>query len=247
MYQKFVAQVYLETPVIFGSKGMVGDSLLAGVAFKEHRDPERAIAEVPIVSMDGVAHMSRALCYASNTRQEERITLTASIMRDLDHDPDMVDILKAMPSKTNRKTDQGPLSNIQSRYTLNYINHLYFLGYGDMTEVGRRLNAFPFLGAQVSKGFGQIIRSDIWAVESDNPFFGMVGMKHGRNVVLRPIPVRLRDRFPEQLDFQTGTETWHNPYSPRYKSAELELCMVPPFLNGESFAPDDIVTLCNLA
>lgn len=247
MNQKFVAQTFFETPILFGDKGgLVGDSLLAGVAYREHRDHERAIRELPIAMMDGVAHMSRSLWYTPTTRRESRVTMGASFMRDIDHDRDMIELLDRMPSKSRRRADQGPLSNIQSHYVQTHLSSFYYLGCGDIEKVRRLLNGTSCYGRQISKGHGQIIRTDVFPVDSDNEFFGMVGVRHGRNVVLRPIPLRFRDRFPAQLEFLTSTETWHNPYLPRFPSAKLELCMIPPFQNGESFAPNDIKTLCTL-
>jgi hypothetical protein len=246
MSQNFVSQVFLETPVIFGDKGLIGDSLLAGIAFRECRDHERAIRELPIDMIDGIPQMSKALCYTAISRRDQQVTFTASIMRDLDHNPAMNDILYKMPPKSARKPDQGPWSNIQSHYKRHHISSLYFLGRGDITAVRRRMNSTSFLGSMISKGYGQIVRVEVREVDSANPWFGMIGAKNDRNVVLRPIPLRFRHLFPDQLDFMTSTETWHNPYFPGHQSAVLESCMVPPFQNGESFAPDDIDSLCHI-
>jgi hypothetical protein len=247
MSQNFVSQIFLETPVIFGIKGLIGDSWLAGIAYREHRDHERAIRELPIAMIDEIPQMSKALCYTPTSRRNEIITFTASIMRDIDHDPDMADILDKMPPKSSRKSDQGSLGNIQTHREVNHLSSLYFLGRGDLAAVERQMNGTSFIGSQISKGFGQIVRVEVWEAESTNPWFGVIGLRHGRNTVLRPIPMRLRHLFPEQLDFVTSTETWHNPYYPGHASAIVEPCMVPPFQRGDSFAPDEIDALCCIA
>lgn len=247
MFQNFIAEVFLETPVIFGRSGLMGDSWLAGIAYGEHRDPERAIRELPITLIEDIPQISKALCYVPISRRNDSATLIQSIMRDIDHDPAIADMLAKMPPKSMRTPSQGPLGNVQNSYRLNHLSSLYFIGNGDIDKVRRLMNGVTFMGSQHSKGFGQIVRVEVWSVDSDNPWYGIVGVKAGRNVVLRPVPLRLRDLLPEQLDFLTSTETWHNPYNRGLPGAIVEPCMVPPFNVDEAFSPDDIKRLSHLA
>lgn len=246
MLQNFISEVFLETPVIFGKNGLMGDGWLGGIGFRQHRDHERAIRDIPIKLLDGVPQMSKALCYVATTRQNDSVTIIQSIMRSIDHDPEIGRMLSKIPPKSMRTPSQGPLSNLQNTYRLHYLSSLYFMGCGEIDAVRRLMEAVSFMGSQHSKGFGQIIRVEIWPVVTDNPWHGIVGARKGRNVILRPVPLRLRHLFPEQLDFVTSTETWCSPYYRGHQSAVVEPCMVPSFNVDEAFSPEDITSLSHL-
>lgn len=247
MSQNFVVDVLLETPIIFGKNGLMGDAALAGIAYREHFDPERAIREIPIETVQGIPQISQALCYVPTSRKRESITMIQSIMRSFDHDPDLADILDKMPPRSTRTPSQGKLSNLQNTYRLHHVSDVFFIGRGDIDDVRRWMGRTPALGSQTNKGFGQIVRVEVWQSASKNPWYGMIGLRNGRNTVLRPIPLRFRDLFPDQLDYTQSTETWHNPYFPGHQSAVMEPCMVSPFVIGEGFSPDEIEQLGELA
>jgi hypothetical protein len=242
MSQNLVVDVLLETPVIFGENGLMGDSALAGIAYREHHDHERAIRELPIETFEGVARISQALCYVATSRKKESVTMTQSFMRYVDHDADLADDLIKMPSRSMRTPSQGPLSNLQNTYRTHHVSNVFFIGRGDIGGVRRWMQSTPAIGSQNAKGYGQIVRVEVWPSKSDNPWYGMIGAREGRNTVLR-----LRHLFPAQLDFVESTETWHCPYFPGHESAVLEPCMVSPFVVGEGFSPDDIEMFGQLA
>lgn len=249
MVENFVAEIQTVTPLILG-KRLVGDSLLAGIAFERHGDWRRAIAELPIEAREGVPQMSVALPYNSSTRNATSVTFIRSIMRDMDHDPDLADMLIKMPPKSKLTTETGPFSNLSNTYTTRDITKLYFIGRGDINGVLALLTDATFIGSQRAKGYGEVATVAVWKVNNPaaegNPWFGIVGKRNGRNAALRPIPKRLESILPPNLDGILSNETWHNPYWPGHESAVSEPCFVPPFMPGEGFSNIDENEICLL-
>jgi hypothetical protein len=210
MTENFVIEISFKTPMI-ASPRLTGDGILAGIAFQEHGDWMRAIAELPLATWEGVPHMSVVLPYTYATRAAEHVTLIRSFMRDMDHNPQMATMLGAMPTRSALRPDSGDLSNISSSYTVYDIPKVYFLGRGNLTLVKAAFDEVPFLGPQRAKGFGEVEHVDAWTVQSNNPFYGIVGRHYGRTAVLRPVPKRLRQHLPEDLKHVTRRATWHNP------------------------------------
>ena len=235
MGQNFVAEVTLAAPIILG-KRLVGDSWLAGIAYQQHGDWQRAIAELPIDHIEGIPQMSVALPDYSPTRRSQSVMFIRSFMRDLCHDPDMADMLDKMPSRSMLTPSQGPLSNISNRYLISDVAYLCFLGRGDIAKVEATMRDAKFMGSQKARGFGQIAAVNVRPIDTKNKWFGMVGVRNGRNAALRPIPQRLADHFPPDLDGIVSNETWHNPYCSAYANSVVEPCLVPPFMRGEGFA-----------
>lgn len=241
--ERFVAEITLATPLI--APRLIGDSLLAGIAYQSHHDWRRAIEELPIGHYHGVPQMSAMLPYALATKTVQRVTIYRSFMRDISHDPDMVHMLDKQPARSTLNAASGPLSNIGNTYEAYDIPRIYFLGVGELDVVERTLKSVSFIGGQKAKGWGEVTQVNVWEITHpwavENPCFGIVGSRDGRNVALRPIPQRLADKFPP-LDYILSTETWHNPYHPGYPSSVVEPCMTPPFERGESFSVQDIET-----
>jgi hypothetical protein len=240
--ERFVAEIMLATPLI--APRLIGDSLLAGIAYQHHQDWQRAIKELPIGHFHGVPQMSVMLPYALATKAVQRVTIYRSFMRDLSHDPDMAHMLDKQPPRSSLNAASGPYSNIGNSYEAYDIPRIYFLGYGDMDAVERTLKNAAFIGSQKAKGYGEVTQVNVWEVTHpwavENEWFGMVGYRDGRNVALRPIPRRLAHLFPSDLVYVLSTETWHNPYHPGYPASVVEPCMTPPFERGESFSVQDI-------
>jgi hypothetical protein len=240
--ERFVAEIALATPLI--APRLIGDSLLAGIAYQRHHDWERSIRELPIAHFHGVPQMSAMLPYALATKAVQRVTIYRSIMRDFSHDPDIGYMLDKQPPKSSLNAASGPLSNIGNHYDAYDVPRIYFLGVGDLDAVERTLKSASFIGSQKAKGYGEVTYVNVWEVThswaQENQWFGMVGWRNGRNVALRPIPRRLAELFPQKIDHILSTETWHNPYHPGYPTSVVEPCMTPPFERGESFSVQDI-------
>lgn len=250
MFVEFVAEIILATPIV--ADRLVGDSLLAGISMARHGDWQRAVSELPIAHVENVPQMSVMLRYAAASKTTETITIYQSIMRDLTHDPDMAVMLDKMPIRSSLTAASGPLKNLGNTYVTESLSKVYFIGKGDVDAVERILGDTTFIGKEKARGYGQTVQVSVWPVRnaeaSSNPWFGLVGCHNGRNVVLRPIPARLRPLLPAQLDFIHSNETWHNPYNRSYDTAVVEPCLTPPFARGESFDEHRIENeLCLLA
>lgn len=235
MFENFVAEITLASPLIV-SRLIVGDSLLAGIEGERHGDGDRAIRDLPIAHIEGVPQMSVMLPYTLATARTQKIPIIRSIMRDMMHDPDMAHLLDKPPGRSYLKMDSGPFSTLINFYPLTDLEKLYFVGRGDIDRIRVILENAPFIGSQRHKGFGQVAGVDIWPIDVENNFFGIVGWKNGRVIALRPIPLRLRPHFGNDVDFVLSNETWHNPYRRDLIGAEIEPCMTPPFVSGESFS-----------
>ena len=242
MNQKFIAEITLATPLI--ADKLVGDSLLAGIAYQQHHDWRRAIAEVPIAHVADIPQMSMMLPYALATKVTQRVTIYRSIMRDMNHDPDMATMLDKMPPRSYLTTASGPLSNIGNTYSMSDLPKIYFIGCGDIDGVEQLLRSVSFIGSQKAKGYGQVASVNVWPVDNpeaqNNEWFGIVGSRNGRNIALRPIPRRLSHLLPPNVDHILSTETWHNPYHPGWPDSVVEPCWTPPFFEGESFSEHDV-------
>jgi hypothetical protein len=241
MMTNFLLEISFSSRLILQTPLMAGDSLLAGILNQRYcGDYERAINDLPIAYVEGVPQMSVMLPYSLASRTVEPVTITRSIMRDMDHDRDMHRLLDRMPSKSDLTPQEGPLGNISSPYQTYDVPKVYFIGCGDLDAVYRIVSDAGFIGSQKNRGFGQVASVHIRPIVSTNPWFGMVGTRDGRNTVLRPIPFRLRDTFPTDLAFLVNNETWHNPYFSGFPNAVVEPCMVPGFTPGESFYEQEI-------
>jgi hypothetical protein len=224
----FVVAVYLETAIILSEFGLTLDALLAGIAWRQHYDFERAIRELPIAHLHGVPQASIALLGHSEQRRTSFRTIGSSFVRELEQAGDILDSLDRMPPKSLRKPTNGPFKNVQSTYVLTHVPVVYFAARGDLEEVQRALRQTHFIGGQTTKGYGQVTRTEVWAIDNAEPHFGLVANVCGRQTILRPVPMALRQKFPNELDYVTASVTWKNPYNPTWPSARVERCMVPP-------------------
>lgn len=245
MTENFVIEISFRTPMLAAAR-LTGDGILAGVAYQEHGDWVRSIAELPVETWKGVPHMSVALPYTYATRNAGRVTIIRSIMRDMDHNPDMANMLHTMPSRSSLRPDSGVLSNISSSYTLYDVPKIYFLGRGDLAQVKAAFDNVPFIGPQHAKGFGEVQHVDAWVAKTNNPFYGIVGRHGDRSAVLRPVPERLREYLPEDVKHVMRRATWHNPYWPGHATAVVEDCLTPNFVTGEGFSVAAIEMLGHL-
>jgi hypothetical protein len=241
MMANFLLQINFSSRLILRTPLMAGDSLLAGILNERYGgDYVRAISDLPIAHVDGVPQMSVMLPYSLANRSVEPVTHTRSIMRDMDHDRDLHRFLDKMPSKSDLTPQEGPLGNINNTYQTYDIPKVFFIGCGDLDAVYRIAGDAGFIGSQKKRGHGQVSSVHIRPIVSDNPWFGMLGTRAGHNTVLRPIPLRFRDKFPGDLVYSVNNETWHNPYFSGYPNAVVEPCMVPSFMPGESFYEQEI-------
>ena len=241
MMTNFLLQIDIASRLILQNPLMAGDSLLAGILTQRYGgDYVRAINDLPIAHVEGVPQMSVMLPYSLANRTVEPVTYTRSIMRDMDHDRDMHRLLDKMPSRSDLTPQEGPLGNINSTYQTYDIPKVYFIGCGYPEAVYRIVSDAGFIGSQKNRGHGQVTSVHIRPIESTNPWFGMIGTRDGRNIVLRPIPFRLRGAFPADLDYAVNNETWHNPYFSGFINSVVEPCMVPGFMPGESFHEQEI-------
>lgn len=239
--QNFIAEIRLASPMILRHR-LVGDSLLAGLRYGQHHDWERAIAELPIAYLGEVPQMSVLLPYYPASRTTETVTFGRSIMRDMMHNRQLATTLDRMPPQSHLKPATGPFSNIFNTYITSDIPKAYFVGRGDVAGVLNILRSLTFLGCNKAKGWGEIASVDVWPVESNNEWFGVIGRLHDRQVVLRPIPQRFIHVVPA-ADHVVNSETWHNPYWPGHAAAVVEPCLVPPFVRDESFTEAELARL----
>lgn len=221
----FIAAVYLQSSIIFSEFGLTLDSLLAGIEWQRSYDLERTM-NVPIARLHGVAQASIALLGHSEVRRAGFTTIGTSFVRELEQARDIPDSLDKMPPKSKRQPTTGPFKNIMSTYPLSDIPVVFFLARGDVAAVQRALNTAHFIGSQTTKGFGQVIRAEVWPVNNSDPLWGIVH----RQKIIRPVPMTLLPKFPKDLNYVTGSVTWKNPYNPRWPTARVERCMVPPSL-----------------
>lgn len=245
MAENFVIEISLKTSMLFAPR-LTGDGLLAGIAYQAHGDWQRSIAELPLEMWEGVPHMSILLPYSYVTRVAERVTLIRSVMRDMDHNPEMADLLQTMPPRSKLRPDSGDFSNVSSSYTVYDIPKIYLLGRGDLDRVKALFDEVAFIGPQHAKGFGEVEHVDAWVAKSNNPLYGIVGRHRGRPAILRPVPKRLHDRLPGDVKHVMRRATWCNPYWPGHATAVVEDCLTPSFVPGEGFSAATIETLGHL-
>lgn len=245
MIANFLLQIDLASRIVLRTPLMTADALLAGILFKRYGgDHERAIRELPIEHVEGVPQASVILPYSFAGRAVEHVKHIRSIMRDMDHDPDLATILDRMPAKSDLTPSEGPLSSIDNTYPTYDIPKIFFIGRGDPDEVQRIVADAAFIGPQKHRGHGQVsacrIRTIVAPETAANKWFGIVGSRNERNMVLRPIPLRLRGLLPTDLRFAVSHETWHNPYFSGFPNAVVEDCAVPLFAAGETFYEAEI-------
>lgn len=240
--QNFAVEVNFTIAPILG-KRLLGDSLIAGVLTQMMGgDWEKALAALPIATCDGVPQMSEALLGYPFRAAMNQTVIISSPMRDMSHDPNIPFVLNKMPPKSSLTSARGDFKSEMNSYSWLDIGKLFFLGRGDIDEVTRILRQVRFVGSQRNRGHGQVDHIDVWPVESDNPWFGMIGEVNGATHVLRPIPVRLRETFDltGTLQCALADETWQCPYLPTLSTAVVETCMVPVFRSGTYFTDDQI-------
>jgi hypothetical protein len=238
MFTNFLLEIRLASQIVLRKPWMTGDSLLAGILNDRYRGNHvRAIAEVTAMldNLHGVPQMSVLLPYSLATREVQSITFIRNIMRDMEHDPELATILNRMPSRSDMTPSMGPLGSIQNNYSAYDLSKVFFIGRGDAETIARIVGDAGFIGPQRNRGCGQVSGVSITAIPTDNPLFGIVGLRNQENVILRPVPMRLRDQLPADLQFNVNDETWHNPYLPTTPGAVVEECMVPTFAAGEAF------------
>jgi len=237
--QNFVAALSLSTPWMPGPHGKTGDGVMAGIQYAMCRDYVRAM-ELPLACIEGVPQISTVLLAASSVRRHMRAAFIQNFTHFLEHDRDAAHLLDRMPAKTHRNPSSGSSAIVMNTYPIVPTPTLFFAGRGDVDAVARIFNSTPAIGKKHSTGFGELAKIEVLPVKTGNPHHGIVMNRRGRNVLLRPVPARLRHLFPHQLDLRTHTGTWRNPYNPEKWDATVEECMIPPGLHRlGTFSPED--------
>lgn len=246
----FYVIVRLRSPIILGRYPVTLDDLLAGIAYEQHK---RSVPEPLIGKFHDVPQASQALpAHVAAPFEMQVATYYRSFMRDLQNDRDMLFLLDKQPPQSALSRGTGNLSNIDSTYTLLDIPAVYFLARGDMAAVRQRLatesgeTLVPAIGGQRHKGHGQVRRIDVYPAPEDNPLFGIVGRHRGRNLILRPFPVRMKALLPEDVDATISDQTWRAPYWRRRPGAVVENCMIPPFRQGEGIHEGELDELATI-
>ena len=232
MVENFLAVLSLESPLIL-NRPLVGDSLLAGIKFAHCHDPVIAIHDLPVAHVEDVPQISVLLLGPIASLRQA--TIIQSMMRDMDHEPDLADMLDKMPPASALNPSSGIFVNIWNTYHILDVRTVFFIGRGDIDRVEQLLKSIPFIGSQHAKGYGQVANVDVIPVDTDNPMYGIVGRQNGRSRMLRPMPTRYSAMIPPDTEYIISTETWKNPYNTRITGAVAEPCMVPHFANGEFF------------
>lgn len=232
--RNFIVQLELQSPIIIGRR-LTLDALLAGILYKQDRDAEAAIRHVrtAIAHIGGVPQASQALLHSLDMPVIEDVAILQSTSRGVSQM--VLPILDPVPAKI--ELGRGPYQNLMNTYRVFTTQYVYFLARGEPDFVVRVLRRAHAIGAQHTKGYGQLRGAAVLHFEFDAvpaERFAMVG----NGFVLRPIPARLAAHFPPGRH-GTIAETWQNPYLPLY-GGTVEPCMVPPFMTGESFTGQQI-------
>jgi CRISPR type IV-associated protein Csf3 len=237
MVSNFLAILNLATPAIL-NRNMMGDSMLIGFANEAHGDPIRAIREVPIARTEGVAHASMMFISGVSSRVRRTASFVRSPMRDM-HDPDIIEMLDEIPPKSSLSTQHGDFRSFVKTYDLIDARALFFFGRGDMDAVEYWLGQATNVGSQRHKGYGQISNIDLIPMPDGNEWFAIVGVKNGRNTMLRTFPQRLRHLLPDDVDHMIAHDTWCAPYNSRIEGAVVEPCLSPIFNVSEDFEGEE--------
>lgn len=249
MDSNFCIRVTLRSAIIVGRYPLTADGWLAGVEFERTLDHEYAINSLPFATWQGVPMASQIIPgYMAGPPEYGSVTYYTQPARDLQFDIPFADYLDRDPTineLTDSRRGRGDLAAFGNTYQTALIREVFFACRGDMRRTEEILLAtdgspiVPTLGPQRSKGHGHIETIEIQRMPADNRLYGLIGRTQGANVVLRPIPTRLRRELPDASG-ATMERTWKNPYRPIYPEAVVEDCLVPPFQRGTGFRLPDL-------
>jgi hypothetical protein len=170
MASSFACRLELATPIIPGCRLML-DALLAALIFERCRDPERALAEIPLEREGRIWCGSAALLEGPCAPVPVVCTSAFRLERDLA--PADICPTGRGGSYPLVEIGRGHYRNRLSRM-LSYEAHaVWFSGRGALTKVRELLRDVPGIGTKRSSGFGAVRSDRIDIEEIDLPKAGV--------------------------------------------------------------------------
>lgn len=235
----FVLEISLRSPIILGHRTML-DSLLIAIGYQRYGIASPVQNDLPLLKTHGLVHGSQMLVGAPDVPLVRTTTYIQQFIRELTTNPSLTMMLDKQPPMSAMSHGSGPNSNVESSYVTHHIPMVSFLGVGDVQRIRALLITLAHMGAQATKGNGEVEQVTVTEVDADPTWFGIVGYYDQQAVVLRPVPKRLVHLLPANVTGFDNDETASYPYFSGHPDAVVEPCLVPPFVHGEGFHQDAI-------